>query len=182
MAKSSRPVSKSREFESSWVLWVLLGRTRLRYCCRSMSEVGCPSISIRPEAPRLGRPSLPTGTVTRCLNFGSRKRSKRSGGSMMCMSESTNRRPSFIACSFLGGDDLAAEPRHDVPGEQLEAPARPGLVHHAEVDLKARVHLAERLADVGELLGHVLGIPDDRAGLAEHALVGDVVEHLLERR
>src|SRR5262249_33848848 len=41
-----------------------------------------------------------TGTLMRCLNFGSRYRSKRSGGSMTCISESTNRRPSFIAPSL----------------------------------------------------------------------------------
>src|SRR5436853_2568484 len=69
---------------------------RFLYCCRSASDVGSPSMTIEPAAPRLGRPSLPTGTLTRCLNFGSRYRSKRSGGSMMCMSESTKRSPSLI--------------------------------------------------------------------------------------
>src|SRR5215510_7807572 len=100
MAKSSRPVSKIRDPESSCVLCVFTGRTRFRYCCRSMSDVGRPSIRINPDGPRLGRPSDPTGTLIRCLNFGSRYRSKRSGGSMTCMSESTNRRPSFIAPSL----------------------------------------------------------------------------------
>ena len=38
--------------------------------------------------------------MTRSLNFGSRYRSKRSGGSMTCMSESTKRRPSFIGTSL----------------------------------------------------------------------------------
>src|SRR5262249_26949653 len=86
--------------ERSCVLCVFAGRTRFRYCCRSMSEVGRPSMTINPDGPRLGCPSDPTGTLMRCLNFGSRYRSKRSGGSMTCISESTNRRPSFIAPSL----------------------------------------------------------------------------------
>src|SRR5262249_50956192 len=55
--------------------------------------------------------------------------------------------------------NLSAEVRHDVAGEQLDRAARPGLLHHAEVDLERRVDLAERLPDVGELSGDVVGIP-----------------------
>src|SRR5207249_8500668 len=40
--------------------------------------------------------SAPTGRTTRSLNFGSRYFSKRSGGSMICMSQSTNLSPSFM--------------------------------------------------------------------------------------
>src|SRR5262249_34950546 len=63
---------------------------------KSESDVGSPSMRIEPTTPRAGRPSAPTAVLTRCLNFASRYRSKRSGGSMMCMSLSTNRRPSFM--------------------------------------------------------------------------------------
>src|SRR6266545_554226 len=100
-AKSSRPVSKSRDPDKGCVLCGPLFRTRFRYCWRSTSEVGMPSMTVRPAAPRVGRPSAPTGTLTRSLNCGSRYRSKRSGGSMMCMSLSTNLNPSFMALSLF---------------------------------------------------------------------------------
>src|SRR5438445_399994 len=63
MAKSSRPVSNSREPERGWVVCEPAGRTRLRYCCRSMSDVGSPSMMVRPATPRLGRPSAPGDTL-----------------------------------------------------------------------------------------------------------------------
>ena len=42
-------------------------RLRLRYCCRSASEVGCPSMRIGAAA--FGRPSAPIGRMTRSLEF-----------------------------------------------------------------------------------------------------------------
>src|SRR6266436_1245060 len=100
MAKSRRPVSASRDPDRGWVLWVPPGLRRLRYCCSSASMVvGRPSMTM---VPRCGRPSAPMGRLTRLLNRGSRYFSNRSGGSMMCMSQSTNRSPSFMTPSWNG--------------------------------------------------------------------------------
>src|SRR5262249_15230057 len=105
MAKSRRPVSARREPESGCVLFVAPGLPRLRYCCSSASMVvGKPSMTM---VPRLGRPSGPMGSCTRLRNRGSRYLSNRSGGSMMCMSQSTNLSPSFMASSSLGCPLLA---------------------------------------------------------------------------
>src|SRR6266404_4671322 len=100
MAKSRRPVSASRDPERGWVLLVPPGLRRLRYCCSSASMVvGRPSMTM---VPRCGRPLAPMGRLTRLLNRGSRYFSNRSGGSMMCMSQSTNRSPSFMTPSWNG--------------------------------------------------------------------------------
>src|SRR5215813_11577780 len=105
MAKSRRPVSARREPESGCVLFVGPGLPRLRYCCSSASMVvGNPSMTM---VPRLGRPSAPMGSCTRLRNLGSRYLSNRSGGSMMCMSQSTNLSPSFMTSSSLGCPLLA---------------------------------------------------------------------------
>ena len=64
--------------------------------------------------PRRGRPSAPTGRSTRLLYLGSRYFSKRSGGSMMCMSQSTNLSPSFMTPSCVdrvGSTTRVAAPR-----------------------------------------------------------------------
>src|SRR5262245_57978328 len=126
MAKSRRLVDCSREPESGWVLCALAppARPRLRYCCSSASiVVGRPSMTI---VPRLGRPSAPAGSTTRSRNFGSRYRSKRSGGSMMCMSESTKRRWSFIS-GILLSDLLVGQALDVVHVGALDAdePGRP---------------------------------------------------------
>src|SRR5215813_3769739 len=107
IAKSRRPVSARREPESGWVLFVAPGLPRLRYCCNSASiVVGNPSMTM---VPRLGRPSAPMGRSTRLRNRGSRYFSKRSGGSMMCMSQSTNLSPSFMTPSSLDCPLLAPQ-------------------------------------------------------------------------
>src|SRR5918994_6214854 len=108
MAKSSRPASAILDPERGCVLsepWAP-ERLRLRYCCSSLSiDVGRPSMTIMP---RRGRPSALVGRMTRSLNFGLRYVSKRSGGSMLCMSQSTNLRPSFmISSDNESGDALA---------------------------------------------------------------------------
>src|SRR5438132_1440021 len=73
---------------------------RVRLYCEMLPSllVGVPSKNHngRPRIP-VGPPSLRRSEeVMRCLKAGSRYLSNRSGGSMMCMSQSTNRYPCFI--------------------------------------------------------------------------------------
>src|SRR5271169_1603837 len=77
---------------------------RMRLYCETLPSllVGVPS---KNHKGRRRIPVLPPSTgciaeVIRGLNAGSRYLSKRSVGSMMCMSQSTNRKPSFMSCSF----------------------------------------------------------------------------------
>src|SRR5215510_5283800 len=98
MAKSSRPASAILEPERGCESELLvLERLRFRCCCSSVSmDKGTPTMT---TMPRRGHPSAPIGRMTRSLNFGSRYFAKRSGGSMICISQSTNLSPSFMTSS-----------------------------------------------------------------------------------
>src|SRR5437867_2257729 len=192
IAKSRRPVI--REPDSGWVLWLVSTPALpfFRYCCSSASiVVGRPSTTI---VPRTGRPSAPMGRITRCLNAGSRYRSNRSGGSMMCMSQSTNRSPSFMASSSASRSVLrsrlrsalvrrihALEPAQQPwPHARALALARDRLLedvlgHRDQLAARLRAHLdrARRLEVVHghPRVGHRLAdrqqpvVPQDERGL-----------------
>src|SRR5262245_54414097 len=115
--------------------------------------------------PRFGRPSGPTGSTTRSRNFGSRYRSKRSGGSMMCMSESTKRRWSFIpgiplcAAAVTRGrpsDLLVGQPLDRVHVGPLDAdePRRPVAPRGVQVALVVDVGRA-RLQRIAAHVAHL---------------------------
>src|ERR1043166_9064160 len=73
---------------------------RMRLYCETIPSL----LKGWPSKYQVGRPRMPVAPpsirrkdeVTRGLNSGSRYFSNSSGGSMMCMSQSTNRQPSFI--------------------------------------------------------------------------------------
>src|SRR5262245_2531763 len=103
MAKRNRPVAAEREADSWPVALPRIGPLArddtglLRYCCSSTSmEAGKPSMI---HDRWLSFPSAPTADVTRDLKAGSRYFSKRSPGSWICISLSTNLSPSFMASS-----------------------------------------------------------------------------------
>src|ERR1700681_4502806 len=91
---------------------------RMRLYCEMLPSllVGVPSKNHngRPRMPVLPPSTLRFDEVTRSLNAGSRYLSNRSIGSMMCMSQSTKRYPSFISGSLPFGRAQRATGRKPV--------------------------------------------------------------------